>query len=109
MATQAAVHRFPAGVREHFLVRCLAGCQQRSRSLRSSLHLTAGFRVVRRMLSRQDRPMQTTAIALPAPMPGVTVSSFELHCSNCGYGVVVRVAPERCPMCQGSVWQTSTS
>jgi rubrerythrin len=30
---------------------------------------------------------------------------FELHCSTCGYGIVVRIAPERCPMCSGSTWE----
>jgi rubrerythrin len=29
---------------------------------------------------------------------------FDLLCSTCGYGVVVSIAPERCPMCGGSTW-----
>jgi hypothetical protein len=29
---------------------------------------------------------------------------FDLLCATCGYGVVVRIAPERCPMCGGSTW-----
>jgi rubrerythrin len=29
----------------------------------------------------------------------------ELRCSACGYGVVVRIAPVNCPMCNGSVWE----
>jgi len=33
---------------------------------------------------------------------------FTLRCADCGYGVVVRMAPERCPMCQGSVWEHSS-
>ena len=28
-----------------------------------------------------------------------------LRCGGCGYGVSVRKAPERCPMCHGSVWE----
>jgi hypothetical protein len=28
----------------------------------------------------------------------------ELRCPRCGYGVTVRIAPERCPMCGGSAW-----
>jgi len=31
--------------------------------------------------------------------------TFELQCSSCRYGVVVRVAPAVCPMCLGSVWE----
>jgi rubrerythrin len=30
---------------------------------------------------------------------------FDLRCSCCGYGVVVRVAPDRCVMCAGSAWE----
>jgi hypothetical protein len=30
---------------------------------------------------------------------------LELRCASCGYGVVVRVAPDRCPMCRLSVWE----
>jgi hypothetical protein len=29
---------------------------------------------------------------------------FELSCSDCGYAVSVRVPPEACPMCRGTVW-----
>ena len=36
------------------------------------------------------------------PLRGV---KFELFCSECGYAVSVRVAPEACPMCRGSVWE----
>lgn len=27
---------------------------------------------------------------------------LDLECRGCGYGVVTRVAPDRCPMCQGT-------
>jgi hypothetical protein len=33
------------------------------------------------------------------------LSVVDLRCAFCGYGVVVRMAPERCPMCGGSVWE----
>jgi rubrerythrin len=35
------------------------------------------------------------------PTPGAAI---ELRCATCGYGVIVRVAPETCPMCDGGVW-----
>jgi hypothetical protein len=30
---------------------------------------------------------------------------FELQCCACGYGVVVQVAPDCCPMCRGTTWE----
>jgi len=30
---------------------------------------------------------------------------FELRCVACGYGAAVRIAPEACPMCRGTVWE----
>ena len=30
---------------------------------------------------------------------------FELRCTACGYGAIVRIAPAACPMCHGSVWE----
>ena len=35
---------------------------------------------------------------------GAVSRPFDLFCASCGYGVVVRIAPERCPMCSGSTW-----
>jgi len=26
------------------------------------------------------------------------------RCADCGYGASRRIAPERCPMCSGTVW-----
>jgi predicted Zn-ribbon and HTH transcriptional regulator len=53
-----------------------------------------------------------TTISLDAVVPDVAAKraprdgvSFELRCSTCGYGVVVRIAPDACPMCRGSVWE----
>lgn len=58
-----------------------------------------------------DQQMVTT-ISLDAVVPDVAAErarrdgvSFELRCSACGYGVVVRIAPDACPMCRGSVWE----
>jgi rubrerythrin len=36
------------------------------------------------------------------------LSMVDLRCAVCGYGVVVRIAPEQCPMCGGSVWQQNS-
>jgi rRNA maturation endonuclease Nob1 len=33
---------------------------------------------------------------------------IELRCGGCGYGVSVWAAPERCPMCGGSLWESLT-
>jgi predicted Zn-ribbon and HTH transcriptional regulator len=33
----------------------------------------------------------------------------DFECASCGYGAVARVAPERCPMCSGSVWSPSAA
>jgi hypothetical protein len=30
---------------------------------------------------------------------------IELVCAGCGYGVVVRIPPEACPMCRATVWE----
>jgi rubrerythrin len=27
------------------------------------------------------------------------------HCSECGYGVIVRVSLPQCPMCSGTTWE----
>jgi hypothetical protein len=37
-----------------------------------------------------------------------TSALFELRCAACGYGVAVRIAPERCPMCGGVAWERPT-
>jgi len=29
----------------------------------------------------------------------------QFHCVQCGYGAVRSIAPERCPMCAGTVWE----
>jgi hypothetical protein len=30
----------------------------------------------------------------------------EFRCRACGYGIVVRVVPSRCPMCRADAWQS---
>jgi rubrerythrin len=30
---------------------------------------------------------------------------FELRCAACGYGAVVRIPPEACPVCRGTLWE----
>jgi len=32
-------------------------------------------------------------------------SRYNLRCTSCGYGVLVRLAPDRCPMCGETVWE----
>jgi rubrerythrin len=41
----------------------------------------------------------------PERLPRPYRPRFELRCADCGYGVVVRIAPRSCPMCHGSVWE----
>jgi hypothetical protein len=38
------------------------------------------------------------------PAGGATPLS-RFRCSGCGYGASCRMAPDRCPMCGGSVWE----
>src|SRR5438093_12061853 len=40
----------------------------------------------------------------PFPPNVQAAATIELRCGTCGYGVIVRVAPETCPMCHGTVW-----
>jgi rubrerythrin len=51
--------------------------------------------------------MTLTAYASYEP-PSQPVQPFaeaqELFCSGCGYGIVVRHTPPRCPMCRGIDW-----
>jgi hypothetical protein len=46
-----------------------------------------------------------TIVTLDEPRGSSDEARFELRCSWCGYGVVVRMAPDACPMCRGSVWE----
>jgi hypothetical protein len=41
----------------------------------------------------------------PSPRDVREQSRMELRCTACGYGVVVAVAPEACPMCRGTTWE----
>jgi len=37
--------------------------------------------------------------------PKAAPPTFEARCASCNYGVVVRIAPERCPLCGKSTWE----
>ena len=55
-----------------------------------------------------DAAVQDLCVRASLYSPGLVGredARFELRCSSCGYGVVVRIAPESCPMCQGSFWE----
>jgi rubrerythrin len=47
-------------------------------------------------LSMERSPMQTPELSASALSPP---PRMELVCSLCGYGIVSREPPERCPMC----------
>jgi rubredoxin len=36
---------------------------------------------------------------------GVPPLRRQFRCSGCGYGASRRIAPDRCPMCSGTVWE----
>jgi rubrerythrin len=36
--------------------------------------------------------------------PGAPPRKLELYCAECRYGVIVRIAPDACPMCLSSAW-----
>jgi predicted Zn-ribbon and HTH transcriptional regulator len=40
----------------------------------------------------------------PPGSTGLGSPLSQLRCADCGYGVSAQIAPERCPMCSGSVW-----
>jgi rubredoxin len=42
--------------------------------------------------------METVMTDVRQPLP-------QFECAACGYGASCRIAPERCPMCGGSVWE----
>jgi hypothetical protein len=48
--------------------------------------------------------MQTTMIEITRVQPEPLLLRRDLCCADCGYGVVVVRAPERCPMCHGIAW-----
>jgi hypothetical protein len=39
---------------------------------------------------------------------GPSQPRFELRCTTCRYGVIVRIAPATCPVCHGTVWEYAT-
>ena len=52
------------------------------------------------------RPHAASTIqAQEAAIPAVAAPGLgEFRCAGCGYGARCKIAPERCPMCSGSVW-----
>src|SRR4051794_329552 len=46
----------------------------------------------------------STAQRQELPLPMAPPRLREFRCAGCGYGASCKVAPERCPMCSGSVW-----
>lgn len=41
--------------------------------------------------------------------PTLDAPKRDVRCAECGYGAVVRVLPDACPMCQGSSWEPDAS
>ena len=40
-------------------------------------------------------------------VPSGTAVIGAYHCADCGYGVTLRAALPRCPMCSGTVWEAA--
>jgi len=57
-----------------------------------------------------DRPGKTGGILSLRVTAGSLIEAsadrklLRFRCSGCGYGASRRTAPDRCPMCGGSVW-----
>jgi rubrerythrin len=53
-----------------------------------------------------ERNLQQVA---PPPLPisveAVAERLFRFRCVGCGYGASCKIAPERCPMCTGRIWE----
>lgn len=49
----------------------------------------------------QPRATCESGAASVVPMKTTASPKLSLECSECGYGAVCAVPPERCPMCQG--------
>jgi rubrerythrin len=52
-----------------------------------------------------ERAMRDKGVGVELPPAFRREVVFDLRCSSCGYGVAVRIAPDGCPMCRGSVWE----
>jgi hypothetical protein len=44
-------------------------------------------------------------MAAPPTHEPLSSPKHTVRCADCGYGAVVRVLPEACPMCRGSKWE----
>jgi rubrerythrin len=42
---------------------------------------------------------------LPVAVEVITERLFRFRCVGCGYGASCKIAPERCPMCTGQIWE----
>jgi rRNA maturation endonuclease Nob1 len=54
---------------------------------------------------RQDAASSPMLLRSDVEAHFVHVSVFTLLCVACRHKVAVRMAPERCPVCGGSVWE----
>ena len=45
-----------------------------------------------------------TLVAQAAHAAGERLPLTRFSCASCSYGAASRIAPERCPMCGGTVW-----
>jgi rubrerythrin len=54
------------------------------------------------LIPEEDRRL----VALPQlPVEAITERLFRFRCVGCGYGASCKIAPERCPMCTGQIWE----
>jgi rubrerythrin len=54
------------------------------------------------LIPEEDRRL----VALPQlAVEAITERLFRFRCVGCGYGASCKIAPERCPMCTGQIWE----
>jgi rubrerythrin len=53
-----------------------------------------------------DRVTELAEEGLPVFLTAGTETEGEYYCAACGYGVAVRRALPRCPMCGGETWES---
>lgn len=56
-------------------------------------------------LSHEANLRQVAPPALPVAVEVITERLFRFRCVGCGYGASCKIAPERCPMCTGQIWE----
>jgi rubrerythrin len=52
--------------------------------------------------------MRAPVVVARAAHAGERLPLTRFSCAHCTYGAASRVAPERCPMCGGTVWAFET-